>query len=323
MEVASYVQKHGYGHEEWLLDMAWPVHGYRGSVESYCYGFLQPIGKYRAAYTGRTMDVCLYTVGPDMQRLFVGVIRNLYVPDDAECNWVLRQFSLNGKLKKMNADLLRIGITGIDVARPPSPGSFANVRFRSKDVEIFDPRPLAGPTHIVSRINRYQPLNWDGVTPATVDEIPGLQPPNEDDAGHPERSESLRRRAAVSGTQYSPEHVKLQNALHRCLVKQYGKAAVDYEKNFVDLTLREPSRITFFEIKTAVTAKACVREAVGQLLEYGHYAEQSKASSLVVVGAATSTASDKAYLAHLRQLYSLPISYRRWSWESLSLDPAI
>lgn len=323
LEISSYVREYGFGHEEWLLDLAWPISGYKGSPQPYSYGFLQPIGKYRATYTGKTMDVCLYTVGPDLQRLFVGVIRNLYVPDDAELNWALKQFSHNGKLQKMNQDLRRIGITNIDVANPPAPGSFANVRFRSIDVQIFDPRPTADATHKVWRTNRYQPLDWDGVAPSGIAEIPGLKPPSDEEANNPERSESLRRRSAVSGTQYSPEHVRLQNALYRHLVKDHGKASVDYEENFVDITLREPRRITFFEIKTAVTVKGCVREAVGQLLEYVHYAELNRASRLVVIGAATPTTSDKAYLAHLRKLYSLPISYRRWSWETLSLDPAV
>lgn len=323
LETGSYVSKNMFGHEEWLFDMAWPLSGFNGSSISYCYSFLQPINKYRRKYAGQTFDICLYTIDPDRVRLFVGVIREAYIPEDAELKWALAQFSRNGRLAKMNSDLRHIGVDSINIAALNSPGDVANVRFEFKNVEIFDRRPIVPTGHIAQTTPRYHPLNWEGNAPAIPQHVPALAPP--DDAGiiDPKRNEALRIRAAISATQYSPEHVKLQNALYGTLIQKYGAKAVQYEKDFVDLTLTEENRITFFEIKTAPTAKGCIREAMGQLLEYSHYSDKKNASKLIVVGVPIPTAEDIAYIAHLRNLYEIPIWYSSWSWATGALGQNI
>lgn len=113
LETASYVTRHGVGLEEWLFDMAWPVQGYGGGKEAYSSGFLQPIGKFRkGAFARKTIDVCLYTVDPTRQKLFVGVIRNLYVPDDDECAWAVQEWDRSGRLRKMRQDLKAAHVAG-------------------------------------------------------------------------------------------------------------------------------------------------------------------------------------------------------------------
>ena len=54
--------------------------------------------------------------------------------------------------------------------------------------------------------------------------------------------------------------------------------------------------ITYFEIKIALTAKGCIREALGQLLEYNVYPGEQRASEMVVVGEHPATANDGIYL---------------------------
>lgn len=323
LESQSYVSKNGFGHEEWLFDMAWPLRGYKGSKDSYCYGFLQPIGRDRQKCVGQKMDVCLYTIGPERVRLFVGIIRDVYVPDDAELVWAVAKFKKQGRLKKMNADLARIGIEPLAAFSTRPRSDLLNVRFKSINVEIFDPRPVVPKSHDVSKMDRYRLLKWVDAAPSAPEGAEGLAPPGNADQDDPSRSEAMRTRSAITGTEYSPEHVKLQNALCKWLKAEHKNANVEYEKDYVDLTLREAGRTTFFEVKTAITAKGCIREAMGQLLEYGHYADKSKADRLVVVGAANGTPKDAKYLAHLRDLYRIPIGYRSWSWDSLSLGPEI
>lgn len=323
LEKNSYVSENMFGHEEWLFDMAWPLSGFHGSSTSYCYSFLQPINKYRKTYAGKIFDICLYTIDPDRVRLFVGVIRGAYIPEDEELEWALGQFSRNGRLAKMNSDLRRIGVESINIAALKSPGDVANIRFEFKNVEIFDRRPLVPPEHIAQTTSRYQPLNWEGSAPSPPQHAPALAAPEDAGIADPHRNEALRIRAAILATQYSPEHVKLQNALYKTLAREYGEKAVQYEKDFVDITLTEKERLTFFEIKTAPTAKGCIRQAMGQLLEYSHYSDRKIASSLIVVGIAIPTAEDVTYLAHLRNLYEIPIWYSSWSWDTRTLGQQI
>src|SRR5687767_1841500 len=122
--------------------------------------------------------------------------------------------------------------------------------------------------HKVYRINRYQPIDWDDNFPAEGI-VTGRGLPLSA-AGSP-RSEEQRQRAAVDGTTYSPRHVILQNALYRHLCEVHGRDAVQYEVSFIDLTVKANGGAMYFEIKIAPTAKRCIREALGQLLEYGIY----------------------------------------------------
>jgi hypothetical protein len=69
------------------------------------------------------------------------------------------------------------------------------------------------------------------------------------------------------------------------------------------------------EIKTDSSAKMCVRNAIGQLIEYSMYPTQEKAHQLIVVGDAPLSIDDASYLSYLRSRFSLPIYYAQFSWE--------
>ncbi len=112
----------------------------------------------------------------------------------------------------------------------------------------------------------------------------------------------------------------MQNQLRSLLIRKYGEAAVGYEDDSfgaqVDLTLRAGEQTTFFEVKHLPTAKLCIREALGQLLEYSCYPSQCAAKELIVVGAAPCLDDDLKYLTHLKETYNLAIGYWQFDLES-------
>jgi hypothetical protein len=63
----------------------------------------------------------------------------------------------------------------------------------------------------------------------------------------------------------------------------------------------------FYEIKTALTARACLREAIGQLLEYGFWPGAQEPARFIVVGESALDNDGKEYLSRLRKRFSLPI----------------
>ena len=70
-------------------------------------------------------------------------------------------------------------------------------------------------------------------------------------------------------------HNLLQDALYRRLVKKHGAENVGTESSTgigtrVDLVVRQPNGYSFYEIKTSLQPRACMREAIGQLLEGGY-----------------------------------------------------
>src|SRR4029077_19298895 len=71
-------------------------------------------------------------------------------------------------------------------------------------------------------------------------------------------------------------HNKLQEALYHQLARQFGKGNVGTElqganATSIDLVVRRKRDYWFYEIKTAESPRANIREALGQLLEYAFW----------------------------------------------------
>ena len=116
-----------------------------------------------------------------------------------------------------------------------------------------------------------------------------------------------------------PLHKKIQNAVANLLKTQYSNIQLESgtdesAKQRVDIKgfSKSEKEWHFFEVKT-VSAKRCIREALGQILEYAHYPNLDLAKKLFIVGPEPPDEKDKAYIKLLRDKYSLPIWFRRYS----------
>jgi hypothetical protein len=110
-------------------------------------------------------------------------------------------------------------------------------------------------------------------------------------------------------------HKLLQTALHDALTKEAGAENVCTEHQIdaglaVDCAVRTKSGMSFYEVKVATSVQACVRAAIGQLLEYAYWPAAARANELVIVGEHSAGSDDIAYMKFLRQRFHLPISYR-------------
>lgn len=108
----------------------------------------------------------------------------------------------------------------------------------------------------------------------------------------------------------------LQEALHAQLGHQHGTDNVGTELpngtgTKVDVIVRQPNEYWFYEIKTSSTARACIREALGQLLEYAFWPGAQTATRLIVAGEAPLDENGEAYLERLRTQFKLPINYEQ------------
>jgi hypothetical protein len=111
-------------------------------------------------------------------------------------------------------------------------------------------------------------------------------------------------------------HNELQKALYRRLARKFGKQNVGTENwgvngTRIDLVVRRKPGYWFYQIKTADTVRACLREALGQLLEYSFWPGAQQAVRLVVAGERPMEKSAEEYLQCLRKLFSLPIDYEQ------------
>ena len=97
-------------------------------------------------------------------------------------------------------------------------------------------------------------------------------------------------------TRYGSENVSVEQAIN-------GKK--------IDIVLRSGNSYHFFEIKTSGSAKACIRDAIGQLMEYAYWPGKINAEKLVVVGEDAIDDKTEDYLSFVRDQFSLPIEYEQ------------
>jgi len=298
----SYVSINGFGHEEWLFN-------FTQTIDSVKYGFLQPINRNFDNYAGMTFDVSLYTIQLS-NRYFMGEIVNCRVLDTNECLTVQQNLRSTGILKSMAEDVERIG-GNPKLITEASAAELVNVAFSPDAVRFFEPARPVPRSHKASLASRYQ-LLYEGAPAA----------PQREAAARPfAKNLSLRHRPAIEPVEYDPLHDKLQRALVEALRREHGYEAVAHEDHHVDVVLRLPTSTVFFEVKGANTARSCLRQAIGQLLEYSHWPEARDADRLVVVGWPELDEDGKDYLVGIRRRYELPLYYRTLGRETGALGP--
>ncbi len=112
-------------------------------------------------------------------------------------------------------------------------------------------------------------------------------------------------------------HNELQAALFAHLCDIHGNEQVSGEQDcgigkFVDVAVRDGDEYVYYEIKTGYSPQSCIREALGQLMEYSFWPGAQVACELVVVGEAPLDTAASDYLDRLREEFSLPLTYRQF-----------
>ena len=111
-------------------------------------------------------------------------------------------------------------------------------------------------------------------------------------------------------------HNNMQFRLYKKLVSMYGEKSVGTEIRsgngmYIDLVVRQKAdSFIFYEIKTAREPRICIREALGQLLEYAYWGDRAREpTGLVVVGQSPIDKQGQEYLNKVRQRCGLSIEY--------------
>jgi hypothetical protein len=146
-------------------------------------------------------------------------------------------------------------------------------------------------------------------------------------AGFVFRSGCAERPAATTATlaerelDVSLRHNRLQAALTRRLIAQFGAGNVADEHQSglgtkIDVVLRRPpAEYWFYEIKTARSPRACLREALGQLMEYAYWPGAQEPTRLIICGESALDEDGRAYLRQLNDRFRLPVSYEQIALE--------
>jgi hypothetical protein len=111
----------------------------------------------------------------------------------------------------------------------------------------------------------------------------------------------------------SVRHSYLQELLIAQLEKEYGEENVSFENECrgkrVDVVARDGDKIHFYEIKVASSVQACIRQSMGQLMEYAYGDGKINAHGLFTAGEHPLNKESKKYLAFLQEEFKIAIHY--------------
>ncbi len=132
------------------------------------------------------------------------------------------------------------------------------------------------------------------------------------DTSQPPTAASQTRKPDETIVRYA--HRGMQQALKGDLIDEGAEVGTEHPDGngrYVDLVARRDEALEFYEIKSGHSPRLCIREALGQLLEYGCWGDGVQPARLIVVGERPFDSEAEAYLAGLRHKFQLPIRYRQ------------
>tara|TARA_R110000850_G_scaffold50499_6_gene123860 strand:+ start:959 stop:2143 length:1185 start_codon:yes stop_codon:yes gene_type:complete len=312
--------RNGFGHEEWLLDFSKLIDGYH-------YGFLEPFYKHPKTYVGKVFNVHLITIDSQTKtRYWVGEVRDLEVITIEENKKVKKEYQNRGWYKEMEEQLAELGLDSSLIGEWTDNEWLFNVKFKP-ELFLNDKLVEVDPNDKAISSTRYTLLNLNKLPDALEkEEVQNLFGPPQKSDPKPNFILSSIRTSGPRITEIPHLHYKITEALFQFL-KNLG-FTVEYERispggGKIDMIGWKDGKAIFFEIKTFPSAKACIREALGQLLEYSLYPAKNRANKLVIVSQNKSNALDQKYIRHLSKTLGLKLEYWGFDYEKRGLIEVI
>jgi hypothetical protein len=138
--------------------------------------------------------------------------------------------------------------------------------------------------------------------------------------GHtPKKVGKVKVTAPTTDAEADLMHNAMQTKLYERLAAVHGTDCVGTENSSgsgtaIDLVVQTLGFRWFYEIKTADSVKACIRQAIPQLLEYAYWqCDATRAAKLIIVGPKPITPEGANYLQFLRETFNLQFYYEHCS----------
>lgn len=118
---------------------------------------------------------------------------------------------------------------------------------------------------------------------------------------------------STAGYISSRAHNLIQNKLIIELSEKYGAERVAKEKHFIDVLVELDDKFILYEVKSSISANNCIREALGQIMQYGHTLETNTNKSIeyVIVGPSKVDDSDNSFYRYIVNTTNVPVTYHQ------------
>ena len=299
LEHGTYAAKNGYGHEDWLFRDEWQIDGWR-------YAFIQAQNLTAKDRGLHPINLTLFAIDPNKRRRLIATIHDLEILNPNQAKEALNAFRENGWLKAMRDDVKTIG-GDVKPLKNPKPNHILNIRYRRSQLVPYPPDTFLPDNDWSRNRNRYKLYAFD----ESVREQIGKTIRRRKSAKYDPAAKTLFRKGTQS-IEYTPEHQIMQAKLLTELRQEYGNKHVRHEEDFVDVIMDNGKERIFFEIKSDLTTRTVIRQALGQLMEYAYHPSRigRMPDFLVIVGRSPLEDADKVYLDKLKTDFGLPLSYR-------------
>ena len=145
--------------------------------------------------------------------------------------------------------------------------------------------------------------NTDNKTPQHIQFIPGLNLRS----GNTERV-NVKETIVVKNI-----HDEIKEKLYLQLSKKYGADNVGTEVSIghkkIDLVVKNKDSYDLYEVKASQEVRNCIREAMGQIIDYAFFECQDKVGKMTIVGPNPISQEASEYLQNIRIKHNLPIYY--------------
>jgi len=308
---------YGYGHEEWLCDTSKVLDGYH-------YAFLESIRGTEDKASGKKYDIDLFSIDSESgNRYAVGKISNVEIIDSGTAGTIKNEYASRGWLKEMENQVIMAGANNAGCSEWPGLNLF-NVRFRLNDMNMFEEYRLIDDEKI-EKINRYELVHKANEislkVPISAAMVFKPDTAKEDEMGSEVDYSIYERKPGPVENIYL--HKKIRDLLKNHLIDNYGfcvgKECSTGQGTLVDVVRERNGLKIFYEIKAYNSIKSCIREALGQLLEYAYWPDNDNAGVMIIVGIRPMTEDSRLYLKKLRDKYNLPLYYQQFDVEARKL----
>lgn len=305
-------EQYGFGFEEWLFNKRYLINGNR-------YGYIRGIESMPKDISFID-ELHLYTINPNTKQQFlIGKLLNVEIYHDINeiDNDVVSIFEINRNLMLEELSSVKADIKFLKTLelRP-------NLSFRLEDAMLYQ-EPILIQQDVLKN-HRFIPRIIENELESIIEKIDiGFKDPKMNfEPGNGTGTNSYSQNVTGGKRIVNKTHADITNDLHDYLTnsKNYKGFKISTEKtricnNLVDCVAKNNNKYILFEVKTANSVLACIRQALGQIIEYALLDTSLDISKLVIIGPTIPRERDLVYFNNLKEKLELPLEYWSYSFE--------
>jgi hypothetical protein len=163
--------------------------------------------------------------------------------------------------------------------------------------------------------NFYKVFGWYAEVPYKESEVEISDAEDEEDetdtneSGYNEKSETSFERSATASVKVNLIHSRIQNRFVKYLMTTYSNDINTGERNRIDARRETKTEIIIYEIKPFESVYACIRDGIGQLLDYSHQQKSRKEKRIIIVGPNEPEQHDIDFINGIKNVLQIPFGY--------------